>query len=450
MNLSSFTFTVAVLPALLLCYYLIPNKGKRGFLLAVSLLIYGWGAPFRVLYLMACILFDYGIGLLLERWLGHKTLDTALLAAAAVLHVAAMVWIRSTVTQTLLYPFGIAVYTLQGLGYLIGIYRRRYAATVNPAQLALYLALFPTLYMGPLMTYLEFSEQIQQQRSSIVQLSDGLTLFIRGLAQKVVLADTFGYVFRELRQAGQMSMLTAWLTTVTFSMYLYFEMLGVSEMARGLGKCFGLEMPKNFSQPFFRSGITDFMQSWNITVVLWFQTNFRYFLFGENQKKREKYAGLLLMWVLIGAWYGQKLQFVLWGLVMGILLTLDQLVLEKLFRKNTVAGVFFTAVVMPFVWALFFSDSLAETGTIWAAMLGFGNGIADSYGFYFFTSYIALLLLGFYIATDLFRNITERLAATKPGRKLSVLLPVVHGVLLLFCLASMLDGDRMQSLWLRL
>ena len=446
MNLSSLTFLVAGLPVLLLCYYFMPNKGKQAALLTASFIFYGWGSPLRVLYLAACILFDYGIGLLLEHWREKKTLSCAVLAAAAVVHTAAMVWVRNAEATALLYPFGFAIYTLQGLGYLIAVYRGRHPAAVN----LLYLSFFPILYMGPMTTYLEFSEQIRRNHSSIVHLSEGLALYIRGLAEKVVLADTFGYVFRELRQTNGMSMLTAWLTTITFSLYLYFEMLGVSEMARGLGKCFGLELPRNFSQPFFRSTVTGFMQSWNITLVLWFQTNFRYFLFGSRHKKWQKYAILILMWILIGAWYGLTLQFLLWGLAVGVLLTLDQLVLEKVFRKNFVAGMLYTGIVMQFVWVLFFGDSLSETGSIWAAMLGFGNGLIDKHGVYFFTSYIALLLIGMYIATDLFRNITERLHSTKWGKILHVFQPVLYGLLMLFCVASMLYGDRVQGFWLRL
>lgn len=450
MYLSSFTFTVAVLPVLLAVYYLIPEKGKRGFLLAASLLVYGWGSPIRVLYLAVCVLFDYGIGLLLERLHGRKTLCTAILAGAAVGHAAGMVWIRSTVTQTLLYPFGIGVYTLQGLGYLIGVYRRRHTAAVDLTELALYLSLFPTLYLGPLMRFTDFSEQMKKQDRSVAQLSGGLSLFIRGLAEKVVLSDTFGYIFRELRQTGQMSMLTAWLMTITFIMYLYFEMLGITEMARGLGRCFGLDMPKNFSQPFFCPSVSGFMQSWNLSLVQWFQTNFCELLFDGQKRKWSKPVGTILMWLLMGAWYGQRVQLLLWGAAVGVLMTVDAFVTEKLFRKQYLAGLVYTAVVMAFVWVLFFSDSMAETGSIWASMLGFGNGITDRNGLYFFTSYIALLLLGLYIATGLFRNITERLSDTKPGRVLEVWKPLLHGVLLLFCIASMLNGEQAQELWLGL
>ena len=177
-------------------------------------------------------------------------------------------------------------------------------ASVKFLNVALYVFMFPIIYAGPLITYLEYEEQLEKRPCNIIQLSGGLELFIRGLAEKVILADTFGYIFRELRQAGQMSMLTAWLTTLSFSMYLYFELLGYAEMARGLGKCFGFQFPKNFSHPFFTSSITAFLQSWNITLLLWFQTNFRYFLFGRYEKKWQKYCFLILTWALIGAWYG--------------------------------------------------------------------------------------------------------------------------------------------------
>lgn len=450
MYLSSFTFTVAVFPVLLLCYYFVPAKGKRAFLLAASLLIYGWGSPFRVLYLAACVLYDYGTGMLLEKWQERRALSTGVLAFSAVIQVSAMTWIRSSVSGGLVFPFGIAIYTLQGLGYLIGIYRRRHTAEVNFARLAMYLSLFPMLYAGPLLSYVEFREQAENRQCSIVQLSEGLSLFLRGLAEKVVLADTFGYIFRELRQTGPMSMLTAWLMTIAFSMYLYFELLGYSEMARGLGRCFGFSLPKNFSQPFFTSSITAFMQSWNITLVLWFQTNFRYFVFGEHQSKWRKYLGLILMWVLIGAWYGFRVQFVLWGLTIGLLLTAEQLLLGPVLRRRYVMGLFYTTIVLQFAWVLFFADSLAEAGTVWASMLGFGNGIADQTGLYFFTSYIALLLIGFYIATDLFRNISERLSDTKFGRAVALFQPAANVVLLLLSLASMLYGERIQTLWLRL
>ncbi len=451
MYLSSFTFTVALLPLLLLCYYFIPAKGRSFVLLAASLLVYGWGSPARLLYLAACICYDYGVGLLLEHWKEKKALSTGLLAFSAIVQAGAMTAIRMVAAGGTMYPFGIAIYTLHGLGYLIGIYRGRYKAAARFDVLALYLAFFPALFAGPLMNYQEFTDQLEDRRCNVIQLGDGLALFIRGLAEKVVLADTFGYMYRELRQTGTLSMLTAWLTTLSFSLYLYFELFGYSEMARGLGRAFGFDLPRNFSQPFFCTSITAFMQSWNITLLLWFQTNFRYFLFGPHPRRRwQKYLALVLTWILIGAWYGTAPQFALWGLTIGLLVTLDQTVLTPLFGKRWLPGLAVTGILLQFAWVLFYADDLGEVGAVWRAMLGLGSGFVDQTGLYFFTSYIALLLLGLYIATDQFRNIAERLSATAVGRFIESWQPVLHGLLLVFCIASMLYGERMTGLWLHI
>ncbi|MCR5718268.1 MAG: hypothetical protein K6F80_04440 [Oscillospiraceae bacterium] len=452
MYLASFTFTVTVLPVLLLCYYFIPGKGKNVFLLLCSLLIYGWGNPQRLLYLFAVICYDYSMGLLLERSREKRTLSCFLLGLSAVIQVIALVYVRSFKTGgDHVFPFGFALYSLQGLGYLIGVFRGRHPAAFNFINLSLYMAFFPILYVGPLLNYTEFEEQLSHRQCNITHLGGGLTLFIEGLAEKVVLADTFGYIFRELRQTHQLSLLTAWLTVICFTMYLYFELLGYTEMARGLGLAFGFELPRNFDHPFFTPSITAFMQSYHITLVLWFQTHFRYFLFGDNPGSRwKKYGSVILTWLLIGAWYGQKPQFILWGLAIGLLLTLDQLVLQPLTKRRYVVGMLYTAALLQFAWVLFFVDDLSEVWTIWKAMLGFGSGIADRYGLYYFTSYIALILLGLYIAADLFRNISERFVNTAPGRFLNLWKPLGSGLLLVFCLASMLYGERIAGLWLRL
>jgi len=450
MQLTSLTFVMIVLPVLLLIYYLLPAKCRQIYLMLCSFFLYGWGSPGRVLYLAAFLCYDYGAGLLLEKCRSNQIACTGILAVSVLIQVSAMSFIRNTAENNFAFPFGISIYTLQGLSYLIGIYRKQHSATVRFSELALYLSFFPVLFAGALFSFGEFAEQNRNQKLNVVSLSDGMSLFIQGMAEKVMLADTFGYIFRELRQIApeNMSMLTAWLTTIVFSMYLYFELLGYSEMARGLGKCMGYELPRNFSHPFFASSISAFMLNWNITVVLWFETNFKRFLFRHYHQKWIEYGSFLLMWVLIGAWYGMKFQFLLWGLVIGILLMMDKLFLNAVIQKNYILGTIYTGIVPAFLWVLFFSDSLTEAGSYWKAMIGFGNGILDSSGIYFLVSYLALILIGFYVATDLFRNISERPTAQKIGQKFMLFKPVFHGLLFIFSLASMLYGERSETLWL--
>lgn len=450
MQIASLTFVMLVLPALLLIYYLIPDKARQGFLVLSCFLLYSYGNPVRVLYPSAFLCYDYGTGLLLEKVRKNRIASTGIVCFSVLIQIASMSYIRNTAQENEFFPFGIAIYTLQGLGYLIGVYRRHHAPAVNFIELALYLLFFPSLFAGGLFSYTDFTKQKHNKHLNIISLSDGLSLFIRGLAEKVVLADTFGYIFRELQQIApeNMSMLTAWLTTIIFSMYLYFELLGYSEMARGLGRCFGYELPKNFSHPFFTPSMTAFMKSYNITLVLWFETNFRRLLFRKYSDKYAYHTGFILTWVFIGAWYGVRIKFILWGFLIGILLLNEKLFLEKIIKKQYIAGIVYTALTSQFLWVLFFSSNLTEAGIYWKAMFGFGNGILDQTGIYFLVSYIALILSGFYIATDLFRNITERMSVSDFGQKIMNFMPLFHGALLILCLASMLYDGQHEHLWL--
>ncbi|MBR7085256.1 MAG: hypothetical protein IKI37_08790 [Oscillospiraceae bacterium] len=446
MRIASLTFVVVVLPILLLSYYLLPDKLRTGFLTVSSLLLYSWGSPWRVCYPLIYLCYDYGTGLLLEKYRKKRNFSTGILCISVMMQVSAMAHIRGVLQEENHFPFGIVFYTLQGLGYLIGIYWNRHKAERNFFKLGVYLLFFPSLFAGGLFSYTAFSSQKRKKNLNPIAFSKGISLFIRGLAEKVVLADTFEYIFRELQQISpeEMSMLTAWMITIIFSMYLYFELLGYSEMARGLGACFGYELPKNFSHPFFTPSMTAFMKNWNMTLVSWFETNFQKSLFRKNGKN----IGFIFMWVLIGVWYGLKVQFLLWGLLAGILILNEKLFLEKIIQKNYFGGVIYTVLVSQFLWVLLFSENLTQTAGYWKAMLGFGNGIFDRTGIYFTVSYLALILIGFYIATDLFKNIAERMSASKFGQKLMVFMPVFHSVLLIFCIASMLYSEQSTHMWL--
>lgn len=451
---STLTFILFVLPMLLILFYCIPARCKNTYLVAASILLYSWGSPIRVLFPLAYLFFDYGAGMLLQKLQGQKIPSRIVLLMSVLLQTAALMlvrWIPANGTELLL-PFGAAIYTLQGIGYLIGIYRRKHGAEGNLLHLALFLFFYPILFAGPLFGYAEYKSQLTERRYNILHLGAGLGLFVRGLAKKVILADTLGYVFLELRQTetADISMLTAWLTVTAFALYLYFELSGFSDMARGLGRCFGIELPKNFGQPFFSVSVTAFMENWNITHSFWFQKNFRHFLFHGSKQKWIRYASIVLMWALIGFWYGSTPLFLLWGVCIGILIAVERLFLEKIINRNHTFGMLYTGIIMPFLWVLMFADNMAETFGIWKAMIGFGNGLADRHGIYFFTSYLVFLLICVYIATDLFHNITERIAQTAVGKKIVTLSPILTAIILLLSLASMLYTNGITVPWLLL
>lgn len=439
MPVVSLRFLLFGLPLFLIGYYCIPGKGKQIYLCISSFFLYGWGNWSDLLLLIAYCSYDYLAGILLEKFRksGNQPGQKYPVALAILIFsilLQSIVLLRMRYRSPELFPTGTAVRTLQGIGYLLAIYRGDHPAERDFSRLGGYLVIFPVL-----VSYQTFRRQTENRHPDIIALSDGIGIFIRGLAEKVVLADTFGYVFRQLREIPpqDMSMLTAWLITMTFSMYLYFELLGYSEMARGLGRCIGYDLPRNFNHPFFTSGVTAFLRNWNSTLLEWFEKNF---LPGFPS-----YAGIVLMGVLIGMWYGTGTQFLLWGLLIGICLLAEKLFLEThLIQKHPVASGISSGIFLQFLWVLFFSENFSRTGLYWKAMLGFGDGLADRNGLYYFVSYLGLLLIGCYIATDLFRNIEERFSQEEIGKKIEFLKPVFLGALLIFCMAFMLyqkQGD---------
>ncbi|MDE7121734.1 MAG: hypothetical protein K2O42_06200 [Oscillospiraceae bacterium] len=445
MPLVSLRFLLFGLPLFLIGYYCIPGKSKQIYLWISSFLLYGWGNWTALLLLTGYLCYDYTSGILIEILRKGKVrkqfLSGGIFYFSVGLQIFVLIYLRDKASG--IFPVGMAVRTLQGIGYLLGIYQKRHPAERDFSRLGGYLVLFPIF-----MPYELFKKQSENCRPDIMALSDGMGIFIRGLAEKVVLADTFGDVFSQLRKIlpQDMSMLTAWLTAVIFSMYLYFELLGYSEMARGLGRCIGYDLPKNFNHPFFTSGVTVFMQNWNSTLLVWFERNFRHgFLnvfqknFKNDFKKILDCAGFVLMGILIGAWYGAGTQFLLWGLFIGICLLSEKLFLEKHFiRKHPVWSGISSGIFLQFLWVLFFSENFSQTVLYWKAMLGFGNGLTDRNGLYYFVSYLGLLLIGFYIATDLFRNIEERFSQAEIGKKMAFFKPMFFGALLIFCMAFMI------------
>lgn len=445
MYLSTMTFVLAALPLILLLYYLVPQKWKPEFLLCCSLMLYGWGTPVRVLFLGAYICYDYSAGLLLEKFRKKRVFCTVLLIFSCLLQAAALTALRHVTHSDMpaLLPVGTALFTLQGLGYLISVYRNDHPAAVRFRDLALYLSFFPTIYAGPLLTYGEFQEALSARRSNILTLGAGLSHFIRGLAEKVILGDTLYYLFLELRHAdpAEMSVLTAWLTVVTFWLFLYFELQGYAQMARGLGECFGIKLPKNFHQPFLSGSITDFFRNWNMTVSAWFRSFFRSSISKTTSPVWQRSLAQVLSGCAMGFWYGTGPCFLLWGLIMGLLLLLEQTSFAGRLKKNYVGGLIYAMTIQQFTWVLFFADSLQEAALYWKCMIGFGSDLVDRYSFYFFNSYIVLLLICAYLATGLFRDLAERTSKSKPGRIARFMMPAVDVVLLVFCFAFLLYPD---------
>ncbi len=394
MVFSSLEFLFLYLPVVVGLYYLVPAKHlgiRNAVLLVISLFFYGWGEPLYVFLMLFTMLIDWWFGLQIEKKQQSGRSARSLLITATVLNLGILVGFKYTsfLCQNLRLipgletlpipkislPVGISFYTFQALSYVIDIYRRDCAAQKNPVSFGTYISFFPQLIAGPIVRYQDIETQLQQRHSSVSKLAEGIRTFCCGLGKKVLLANVAGELWEYYRAlpTGQRSVAESWLGLLLFSLQIYFDFSGYSDMAIGLGKLFGFHFPENFNYPYIANSITDFWRRWHISLSLWFR-EYVYIPLGGNRRGTGRMLwNLFIVWLLTGLWHGASWNFVLWGLYYFILLAIEKCgglrLLEQLPRAfSHICTLFFVAIG----WLLFSIEQTKE-GLIYLGNL-FGVG----------------------------------------------------------------------------
>lgn len=465
MLFSGIPFLYYFLPAVLLVYFLVPKPLKNGALLLASLVFYGWGEVRYLGLMVGTILAGYGAGLLLER-VQKPTLRRLVMVFSAIVLLVPLLFFKyadfflsnfSAVTGLpipllrLTLPLGISFYTFQIISYVIDVYRREVPTQKNPITFGTYVSMFPQLIAGPIVRYQEVAPQLTNRTHSLQQIAVGAERFVLGLGKKVLLANQFGLLCQALRDSEAPSVLFYWMYAIGFTLQLYFDFSGYSDMAIGLGRIFGVSFPENFRYPYCAKSITEFWRRWHITLGAWFR-DYVYIPLGGNRVSKPRWIlNLVVVWLLTGFWHGADWQFLLWGGLYAVLLLLEKLGLQKLLCRLPKGfchcyTLFF--VVMGFV--LFNSEGLSGFGQDITALFGFG-GLPAVTGetVYFLQSYGVLLLLGILGAMPLPAMACRWLCAQKIGRAVWVLRPIVLCGLLLLVTAYLVDGSFNPFLYFR-
>lgn len=458
MVFSSIPFLYYFLPAVLAVYFLTPRKGKNAVLLLASLIFYGWG-ELRLLPLMAfTILLCYVCGLGIERSRKRKKLW---LLASIVISVGLLgvfkyadFFIGSLNTVTglkipllhLALPVGISFYTFQCLSYTIDVYRGSVPAQKNLINFGAYVALFPQLIAGPIVRYADIARELEHREHSWDNAAAGLRRFLVGLGKKVILADNFALLIRLFRQSGEKSVLFYWMYAVAFTLNIYFDFSGYSDMAIGLGRVLGFHFVENFNYPYLSGSVTEFWRRWHISLGSWFR-DYVYIPMGGSRVSRWRWVlNILTVWMLTGLWHGAAWNFVLWGLLFAALLLAEKWI-PVLQRLPGVLrhGYVLLAVVLSFV--LFNADSLAQAGQDFAGLLGFGSlSLTSAETLYYLKSYAVLFVLGILGSTPVVKNAARRIDGTKAG---VVLEAAAMLALLIVCTAYLVDGSFSPFLYFR-
>ena len=460
MLFSSVTFLYYFLPAVLILYFLVPRFLKNTVLLISSLIFYGWGEPKLLGLMIFTILMFYFCGLMIGRSQTQKekklwlTVSIVISIGLLGLFKYADFFIDSFNAVTglsipllrLALPVGISFYTFQSLSYTIDVYRGNVPAQKNPISFGAYVALFPQLIAGPIVRYVDVARELNERQHSWEDFCLGLRRFLVGLGKKILIADNFALLMKLFRESEGKSVLFYWLYAVAFMLNIYFDFSGYSDMAIGLGRIFGFKFIENFNYPYLSKSVTEFWRRWHMSLGSWFR-DYIYIPMGGNRVSKSRWVfNILTVWMLTGLWHGAAWNFVLWGLLFGILLMIEKWVpaIQKLpvWLRH---GYVLLIVCLSFV--LFNAESLSQALSDMGGMFGFaGVPLVNGESLYYLRSYAPLFLMGIVGATPIVRD-TARKVEEKPwGAVPEVLL---MALLLIVCSAYLVDGSFSPFLYFR-
>ena len=423
-------FLFAYLPVVLLLYYLAPLKWRNFVLLLASLFFYFWGERIYTVIMLASTLVDYTHGMLVDRFKRAGNMKKARMAVASsmIFNLGILFFFKywdliASGLQSLglsfvpvlgiHLPIGISFYTFQTMSYTVDVYRADAKVQKNLITFGTFVTLFPQLIAGPIIKYKELGEQLDQRTCTADRFAAGVLRFTVGLAKKLLLANNIGQLWDICKGSSSLSVAGAWLGVLSFSLQIYFDFSGYSDMAIGLGKMFGFEFSENFRYPYVADSITDFWRRWHISLSTWFR-EYLYIPLGGNRCSKAKWIrNLFLVWAATGIWHGASWNYLLWGLYYFVWLLAEKLFLGKLVNK--LPGFFrrlYVIVILLVGWAIFALEDFGQLGRYLAVMFGLGGApLFDPLAGYELRNYLAVLIVGILgstpLAADLFRKLPE-------------------------------------------
>lgn len=387
MVFSSSIFLFLFLPVVLFVYYFCHDRVKNGWLLFASLFFYSWGEPKHILLMLSSIVINYFLGIGMEQSKEKSIKRKSLLLITCVIDLGILLVFKyldfgiqtiNTVFHTnfllkeLALPVGISFYTFQVMSYCIDVYRGTVKAQRNILNLGLYISLFPQLIAGPIIRYIDVEATLTKRTYGLEYLYLGAKRFMIGFSKKVLIADNLSTVADLAFDTSISSMPLAWIGILAYSLQIYYDFSGYSDMAIGLGKMFGFDFMENFNYPYCSSSIQEFWRRWHISLGSWFR-DYVYIPLGGSRKKRyQTYLNVFFVFLLTGLWHGASWNFVFWGVYYAVFLILERMFLKRWLLKLPVFFQHFYAVIIVlFGWVLFRAEGLFGVASYFKTMFCF-------------------------------------------------------------------------------
>lgn len=447
MVFSSIPFLFLYLVVVLAVYYVTPLRWRNLCLFLANLVFYGWGEPVYILLMLFSICINYASGILIEKHRANDRLARRFLILNTVVNLLLLMFFKyfdlfaGTLSQIpgvsirplgLTLPIGISFYTFQTMSYPIDVYRGSASVQRNFISFGSFVTLFPQLIAGPIVRYKDIADQLDERSHTIEKFASGVSRFLVGLGKKVLIANNIGMLWDtySAMPANELTVIGAWTGILAFSLQIYFDFSGYSDMAIGLGRMFGFEFPENFNYPYISRSVTEFWRRWHISLGTWFR-DYVYIPLGGNRRGMPRQIfNILVVWALTGFWHGANWTFLLWGLYYAIFLILEKLFLLKwLDRAPRFVGHVYALIVAVCGWVLFQLDTLPQVFAYYGAMFGVGNaGVLSGADLYYLASYALMLCFAAVACTPLGATLYRKIPEKVRGAVLCIL--VLAGMIL--------------------
>ncbi len=449
---SSLLFIYVFFPLSLLVYYVIPKKHRNVSLLILSMIFCGMFGIGFLFFMTTYTFLNYTACRIIGKYIKNKSISRSVFLFALIFDILVIFIFRSEIFRGFkelisipesFFPVGISFFTLSAAGILADVYCGRTEAESNIVSFGLYIMFFPRILMGPLMRYSSFQKMLRCRHDDLSGIGTGFAVFAKGFAKKVIAADTLYVLYNASVSVDvdKMAALTAWLGIISYFLCLYFTLSGVSDMGIGIGYCFGFRLPQSFIYPVFSSNIRYFTARWHMQAAHWFRRYITRPLSALSSSRIYKRIVFIAVWGLFGFWYTFNLNGAVWGMIWGTAITA-----ETRFSRGKllpVTGILYTFVIALAGSVFMAGDSLSYSLKYLFAMIGGNRIMADSLSLYLIKSYILILLISMYSATNLFRNLMMRSGRRRVQSIVTALSPAI--VLSVFILCTVLISYRGSS-----
>ena len=476
MVFSSLVFVFLFLVLTLGIYYAVPFKFKNLVIFISGFIFYAWGEPKYVAVMLISTLIDYFAGLAIHKYNDNIVIKRIALIVSLVMNLSLLGIFKYSdfifgsinsifglsienpfldITNNVFgavfgakpesylpLPIGISFFTFQSMSYTIDMYLGKIKVQKNVISFTAFVNLFPQIVAGPIVRYDDVAAELDNRVINLDLIYEGIVRFITGAGKKVLIANGIGQLWNEAfaLMGSEMSVLTAWLGIIGYTLQIYFDFSGYSDMAIGLGKMMGFNFPENFDYPYLSKSISEFWRRWHMTLGAWFRSYVYIPLGGNRCSKWRNVFNLAVVWLLTGIWHGASWNFILWGCLYGVFIIAEKLFLGKLLEKlPTAVRWLYTMLLVVLGWVLFVTPDLPTAFGYMGIMFGSTGVLADSAALYLLLNYGVMLVLGIFASTDAWKIIVEKVTDKAPAA-VNIITPVAKIAVFILCIAYLADA----------